>query len=286
MGTLGINIKKLRVSKGDTQEQLAKSLQISFQSVSKWENGIASPDIAFLPLIAEYFGVTIDELFNYKLNALSYKERFIKFMLTSGVLRFGEYKLKSGRVSPYFINTGNYKTGSQISKLGEFYAESIKENEIKANTLYGSAYKGISLAISTGIVLFTRYGYDWNYCFDRKEIKDHGEGGMIVGYQPKNGDKVVIVEDAITSGKALREAMNKLKQVADVKVTDMVISVDRMEVGNASKSAVMEVEEEYGIRVHSIVTIHDIISAIENGIIPGIEHLEKMKRYREEYGVK
>lgn len=286
MRTVGSNIRKLRINKGDTQEQLAKSLQISFQSVSKWENGIASPDIAFLPIIAEYFGITIDELFNYKLNSLSYKERFIKFMLNSGVLKFGEYQLKSGRVSPYFINTGNYKTGSQISKLGDFYAECIKENEIKADTLYGPAYKGISLAIATGIVLFNRYGHDWNYCFDRKEVKDHGEGGMIVGYQLKNGDKVVIVEDAITSGKAVREAMIKIKQVAEVKVTDMIISVDRMEVGNSNLSAVMEVEEEYGIKIHSIVTIHDIISAIEYGVVPGIEHLEKLKRYREQYGVK
>lgn len=286
MGTIGSKIKNLRLAKGDTQEQLAKSLQITFQSISKWENGIASPDISFLPFIAEYFGVTIDELFNYKLNSLSYKERFIKFMLNSGVLKFGEYKLKSGRISPYFINTGNYRTGSQISKLGDFYAECIRENEIKADTLYGPAYKGISLAISTSITLFNRYGQDWNYCFDRKEIKDHGEGGMIVGYQLKDGDNVVIVEDAITSGKALRESMNKIKQVAEVKVSDMIISVDRMEIGNSKLSAVMEVEEEYGIKVHSIVTIHDIISAIENGIVPGIEHLDKLKTYREEYGVK
>ena len=285
MGTVGSNIKKLRISKGDTQEQLARELQISFQSVSKWENGAASPDIAFLPLIAEYFGVTIDELFSYKLNALSYKERFIKFMVNSGVLKFGEFKLKSGRISPYFINTGNYKTGSQISKLGDFYAECIKENEIKADALYGPAYKGISLAISTGIVLFNRYGLDWNYCFDRKEIKDHGEGGMIVGYQFKTGDKLVIVEDAITSGKALRESITKIKQLADVKVTDMIISVDRMEVGTSNMSAVMEVEAEYGIKVHSIVTINDIITAIDNGVVPGVEHLERMKKYREQYGV-
>jgi len=286
MGTIGSNIKKLRTSKGDTQEQLAKVLQISFQSVSKWENGAASPDTAFLPLIAEYFGVTIDELFSYKLNALSYKERFIKFMVNSGVLKFGEFKLKSGRISPYFINTGNYKTGSQISKLGDFYAQCIKENEIKADALYGPAYKGISLAISTSIVLFNRYGLDWNYCFDRKEIKDHGEGGLIVGYQFKNGDKLVIVEDAITSGKALRESMTKIKQIADAKVLDMVISVDRMEVGNSNISAVMEAEAEYGISVHSIVTINDIITAIANGVVPGMEHLENMKRYREKYGVK
>lgn len=286
MENIGSKIKQLRTSKGDTQEQLATALQISFQSVSKWETGAASPDITFLPLIAEYFSVTIDELFSYKLNALSYKERFIKFMVNSGVLKFGEFKLKSGRISPYFINTGNYKTGSQISKLGDFYAECIKENGIKADALYGPAYKGISLAVATGIVLFNRYGMDWNYCFDRKEIKDHGEGGMIVGYQFKNGDKLVIVEDAITSGKALRESMTKIKSMADTKITDMVISVDRMEVGNSNMSAVMEVEAEYGINVHSIVTINDIITAIENGVVPGMEHLEKMQKYKEEFGVK
>lgn len=142
------------------------------------------------------------------------------------------------------------------------------------------------MAISTGIVLFNRYGLDWNYCFDRKEIKDHGEGGMIVGHQFKDGDKLVIVEDAITSGKALSETMTKIKQIANVKVNDMVISVDRMEVGKTNKSAVMEAEAEFGIRVHSIVTINDIITAIENGVVPGNEHLEKMKQYREVYGVK
>lgn len=286
MGNLGVKIKQLRTSKGDTQEQLATALQISFQSISKWETGAASPDIAFLPLIAEYFSVTIDELFSYKLNALSYKERFIRFMVNSGVLKFGEFRLKSGRISPYFINTGNYKTGSQISKLGDFYAECIKENGIKADALYGPAYKGISLAVSTGIILFNRYGMDWNYCFDRKEVKDHGEGGMIVGYQFKNGDKLVIVEDAITSGKALRESMIKINKMADAKVTDMIISVDRMEVGHTNMTAVMEAESEYGIKVHSIVTIKDIITAITNGIVPGAEHLERMKQYMEEYGVK
>jgi orotate phosphoribosyltransferase len=160
-----------------------------------------------------------------------------------------------------------------------------QRNEIKADALYGPAYKGISLATATCIVLFNRYGLDWNYCFDRKEYKDHGEGGMIVGYQFKNGDRLVIVEDAITSGEALRQTLSKIKQIADVKVTDMIISVDRLEIGNTNQSAVMEVEAEFGIRVHSIVTVNDIIAAIENGIIPGSEHLDKMKKYREQYGV-
>lgn len=285
MVNIGKKIKQLRSDKGDTQERLAQILQISFQSVSKWETGAASPDIALLPVIAEYFGITIDELFGYRINSLSYKERFIKFMVISGVLKFGEFTLKSGRISPYFINTGNYKTGAQISKLGEFYAECIKENGIKADAIYGPAYKGIPLAIATGITLYNKYGIDWNYCFDRKEIKDHGEGGMIVGYQFKASDKIVVVEDAITSGKALRESMEKMKQLADVQVTDMIISVDRMEVGNTQLSAVMEVEQEYGIKVHSIVNDNDIIEAIENGVVPGMEHLEAIKEYRDTYGV-
>lgn len=285
MENIGKKIKQLRGEKGDTQEQVAHSLQISFQSVSKWETGAASPDIALIPMIAEYFGVTIDELFGYKINSLSYKERFIRFMVNSGVLKFEEFRLKSGRISPYFINTGNYQTGAQIAKLGEFYAECIKENGIRADAIYGPAYKGIPLAISTGITLFNRYGMDWNYSFDRKEIKDHGEGGMIVGYQFKPSDKIVIVEDAITSGKALRESMSKIMQLAKVSVTDMIISVDRLEIGTTNLSAVVEVEQEFGLKVHSIVNINDIIAALENGVVPGLEHLEALRVYLNKYGV-
>jgi orotate phosphoribosyltransferase len=137
--------------------------------------------------------------------ALTYKQQFIKFMVENGVLKFGEFTLKSGRKAPYFINTGNYKTGAQLSKLGEYYAACIKENGIEADTLVGPAYKGIPLAVTCAVSLYSKYGVDMNYCFDRKEVKDHGEGGLFVGKQLVDGERVILVEDVMTSVKALRE---------------------------------------------------------------------------------
>ena len=216
---------------------------------------------------------------------MSYKNDFIKFMTECGVLTFGDFTLKSGRKAPYFVNTGNYKTGKQLAKLGEFYAECIKENGISADTLIGPAYKGIPLAVSCSVALFNKYGMDVNYCFDRKEAKDHGEGGVIVGKQLTDGEKVVIIEDVITAGTAIRQVIPVLKSNADVNITGMVISVDRMEKGKGELSAVQEVKEEFGINVYSIVTINDIIQAIKDGVIEGKEYLDKMIEYRETYGV-
>lgn len=216
----------------------------------------------------------------------NYKRQFIKFMVDNGVLKFGEFTLKSGRKAPYFINTGNYKKGSQLKKLGDYYAACIKENNVFADTLVGPAYKGIPLAVATAISLSSNYGADVNYCFDRKEAKDHGEGGLFVGQQLKDGDKVIIIEDVMTSGKALREMLPKLKAQANVEISGMIISVDRMERGlDSSLSAVQEVYKEFGVKVYSIVTMADIIEAIETGVIEGREYLEAMKNYRKEYGV-
>ena len=206
-------------------------------------------------------------------------------MTECGVLTFGDFTLKSGRKAPYFVNTGNYKTGKQLAKLGEFYAECIKENGIEADTLFGPAYKGIPLAVSCSVALFNKYGLDVNYCFDRKEAKDHGEGGVIVGKQLADGEKVVIIEDVITAGTAIRQVIPVLKNAAEVDITAMVISVDRMEKGKGELSAVQEVKEEFGIDVYSIVTINDIIQAIKDGVIEGKEYLDKMIAYRETYGV-
>ena len=217
---------------------------------------------------------------------MTYKQQFIKFMVENGVLKFGEFTLKSGRKAPYFINTGNYKSGSQLLKLGEYYAACIAENGIKADALVGPAYKGIPLAVAAATALYANHGVDLDYCFDRKEVKDHGEGGLFVGKQLSDGERVIIVEDVMTSGKALREILPKLKASANVEIAGMVISVDRMERGlESSLSAVQEVYKEFGVKVYSIVTIADIIEAIEQGVIEGKEYLGKMKEYRKTYGV-
>ena len=217
---------------------------------------------------------------------MTYKQQFIKFMVENGVLKFGEFTLKSGRKAPYFINTGNYKSGAQLSKLGTYYAQCLEDNAIEADTLVGPAYKGIPLAVTTAVSLFDKFGKDLNYCFDRKEVKDHGEGGLFVGKQLEDGERVILIEDVMTSGKALREMLPKLKQTANVEIAGMVISVDRMERGlESSLSAVQEVYKEFGVKVYSIVTMADIISAIEDGVIEGKEYLEKMKEYRKTYGV-
>ncbi|MDE5946276.1 MAG: orotate phosphoribosyltransferase [Oscillospiraceae bacterium] len=217
---------------------------------------------------------------------MTYKEKFIKFMVECGVLTFGEFTLKSGRKAPYFINCGNYKTGSQLEKLGEFYADCIVDNKIDFETLFGPAYKGIPLAVSTVVALSKKYGIDCSYCFDRKEAKDHGEGGMFVGKTLKDGEKVIIIDDVMTSGKALRESMPKLKSEADVNVTGMVITVDRMEKGQGELSAVQEVKRDFGIDVYSIVNMNDIIEAIKNDVVSGKEYIDKMLEYRNIYGIK
>ena len=218
---------------------------------------------------------------------LTYKQQFIQFMVKSGVLKFGEFTLKSGRIAPYFINTGNYKTGKQLAKLGEYYAACIRENNLQADTLVGPAYKGIPLSVATAIALYNDYETEVNYCFDRKEAKDHGEGGLFVGKQLTDGEKVIVIEDVMTSGKALREILPKLQAAANVEVVGMVISVDRKEKAlNSDLSAVSEAKKEFGIDVYSVVPIAAIIAAIEAGVIDGKEHLSEMYKYRNVYGAK
>lgn len=191
---------------------------------------------------------------------MTYKEEFITFMVRSGVLTFGDFTTKSGRKTPYFVNTGNYKTGAQAAKLGDYYAACIQEHMPEGITcLFGPAYKGIPLAVSAAASLYRNYDRDLPYCFNRKEVKDHGEGGSLVGYKPQDGDRVIIIEDVITAGTAVRETVPVLQAAAKVSIPDMFISVNRCEVGqHAGKTAVMEVKEEFGINVHAIITVADI----------------------------
>ena len=216
-----------------------------------------------------------------------YKQEFIEFMVDSEVLKFGEFTLKSGRKSPFFMNAGGYVTGSQLKKLGEYYAHAIHDKYgDDFDVLFGPAYKGIPLAVSAVIALATKYGIDVSYCFDRKEAKDHGEGGMFVGKKLADGEKVIIIDDVMTSGKALRESMPKLKSAADVNVTGMVITVDRMEKAlDTDLSAVEQAYKDFGVKVYSIVNINDIIKAIQDGVVEGKEYLDKMLEYRATYGV-
>lgn len=217
---------------------------------------------------------------------MTYKEEFIRFMVDCGVLTFGSFTLKSGRQAPYFINTGNYKTGKQLAQLGKYYAACIQEHNLKVDTLFGPAYKGIPLATSAAIALATEHNVEVSYCFDRKEIKDHGEGGMFVGKQLQEHENVVIIEDVMTSGKAMAEVYPKLTAAANINITGMIITVDRMEKAlDSEKSAVQSVYETYGVPVYAIVNMEDIIAAIQNDIIPGKEYLDAMLAYREQYGV-
>lgn len=188
------------------------------------------------------------------------KKSFIEFMMSADVLRFGDFTTKSGRKTPYFINTGNYKTGGQSSKLGKFYAACIYETlKDEFDAMFGPAYKGIPLATSAAGALARDFGIDKPFFFNRKEAKDHGEGGSLVGYQPKDNDRIIIIEDVITAGTAIRETVPVLLSAAKVSVPHMFISVNRCEVGQTpGKTAVDEVYDEFGIQVHALVTVSDI----------------------------
>jgi orotate phosphoribosyltransferase len=218
-----------------------------------------------------------------------YKQKLIELMATSGVLMFGEFTTKSGRQTPYFVNSGNYNMGAEAEMLSEYYAALIAEKlNGKFDALFGPAYKGIPLCTLAASALYRNHGINVGYCFNRKEAKTHGEGGMFVGWQPKNGDRFVITEDVISAGTAVREILPLIKSVADVSITDMVISVDRMERGQNNLTAVEEMKKEFGITVHPIVTIVDIIAHLHNREVQGKIYIddamrEKMEAYRTKY---
>ena len=212
-----------------------------------------------------------------------YKSEFIDFMVESGVLTFGDFTLKSGRKSPYFVNTGNYKTGAQTAKLGHYYGEAIMKmiGGDKFDIMFGPAYKGITLAATTACALYNEHGIDKRYCFNRKEAKDHGEGGGFVGAKFADGDRVLIIEDVITAGTSIRETLPAIKAAANVTVPYEIISVNRMEKGVNGKTAVKEVHEEFGITVHSIVTVVEIAEHMRNKLSADI--ISRIEAYLAQY---
>lgn len=212
-----------------------------------------------------------------------YKREFIKFLESAGVLRFGDFMAKSGRKIPYFINAGDIKTGAQMKKLGEFYAKAYTERlGNRKNVLFGPAYKGIPIAVSVAVAL-EEHGIDVPYFFNRKEAKDHGEGGVFVGYTPKDGENIVITEDVITAGTAIRESMDILSPLKGSKVVAAFVMVDRKEKGRGELSAIDEVEKQYGFPVYSIVDVYDIIEYLE--LEGGNEqNVRRIRDYLEVYG--
>ena len=222
----------------------------------------------------------------------SYKREFIEFMVDSQVLKFGEFTLKSGRKSPFFMNAGGYVTGTQLKKLGEYYAKAIHGNYgLDFDVLFGPAYKGIPLSVATAMAISELYGKDVRYCSNRKEAKDHGETGILLGSQLKDGDRVVMIEDVTTSGKSIEETYPILKAQADVKIKGLIVSLNRMEKGKGDKSALEEVKEQYGFPTAAIVSMADVVEHLYNHeykgkVIINDELKAAIDAYYEQYGAK
>lgn len=223
----------------------------------------------------------------------SYKQEFIEFMVESDVLKFGDFTLKSGRKSPFFMNAGAYVTGTQLMRLGEYYAKAIHDNYgTDFDVLFGPAYKGIPLSVATSIVFSKLYGKEIRYCSNRKEIKDHGDTGILLGSSIKDGDRVVIIEDVTTSGKSIEETFPIIMAQGKVEIIGLMVSLNRMEVGlGGEKSALDEIREKYGFPANAIVTMEDVVEHLYNRPCAGkvvIDDTIKaaIDKYYEQYGIK
>lgn len=220
----------------------------------------------------------------------AYKQSFIDFMVDSGVLTFGDFTAKSGRKTPYFVNAGRYRTGQQMRLLAGYYADAIIKERVQFDFLFGPAYKGIPLVVSIAMMLAER-GLDVPFCFDRKEAKDHGEGGRLIGHTPKDGEKVLIVEDVTTAGTSIRETVPLLQSAAKIELSGLVVSVDRMEKGTGELNALDELAQSYAMRTFSIVNIEEVMSSLHNRqvgerVLIDDAMLAKMQDYRKQYGGK
>lgn len=221
-----------------------------------------------------------------------YKEEFIGFMVDSGVLRFGDFTLKSGRKSPFFMNAGGYVTGTQLMKLGEYYAKAIHDNYgTDFDVLFGPAYKGIPLSVATTIAFAKLYGKDIRYCSNRKEIKDHGDTGILLGSPIKDGDKVVIIEDVTTSGKSIEETFPIIMEQGKVEILGLMVSLNRMEKGKGDKSALVEIKEKYVFNANAIVSMAEVVEYLYNRpykgkVVIDDEIKSRIDAYYETYGVK
>ena len=211
-----------------------------------------------------------------------YQKEFLDFAIDVGVLRFGEFTLKSGRISPYFFNSGLFNTGESLARLGRYYAQAILNSGIQFDVIYGPAYKGIPLASSLAIALADHHNIDVPYCFNRKEAKDHGEGGIIVGAELRG--RVLIIDDVISAGTSIRESVDIINS-AGAKPVGVVIALDRQERGKGATSAIQEVERDFGLKVANIVCLENLIEYLQTNT-DQTTHLDAIQQYRDSYGVK
>ena len=261
--SIGANIKRLRRNKGVTQEQLGKELGISSQAVSKWENESALPDILILPKLADYFGISIDELMEYKLNALTYKEQFVKFMLGNGILQPGEFVLKHGQKKSYYLDTEKFTTNAQIAKIGEYFADCIRENGLEFDVIMGLAYHGIAFSTATACALFNKYGVTVDYCYDRK-LPDN-RGRLLCGHTVKAGERVVIIDDLMSTGQTIGKRIERLKETADIDVVAVVVIADLTnDEAKAQGLGAQILEEKYGAKVYAIITEREVMKVLQN----------------------
>ena len=222
----------------------------------------------------------------------AYKKEFIEFMVDCNVLKFGDFVTKSGRKTPFFVNTGFYRTGAQLRRLGAYYAEAIRDKfGLDFDVQFGPAYKGIPLSVAATIAISEKYGADIRYCSNRKEVKDHGDKGILLGSPINDGDKVVIIEDVTTAGTSIEETLPIIKAQGDVTPVGLVVSVDRMERGKGEKSALAEIEEKYGLQTTAIVTMAEVVEHLYNREYKGRVIIDDTLKaaidaYYEQYGVK
>ena len=222
----------------------------------------------------------------------SYKKEFIEFMIDSQVLKFGEFTLKSGRKSPFFMNAGGYVTGAQLERLGEYYARAIHDNYgLDFDVLFGPAYKGIPLSVATTMAISRLYGKEIRYCSNRKEVKDHGDTGILLGSRLKDGDRIVIIEDVTTSGKSIEETCPIIRAQAKVEIKGLMVSLNRMEKGQSDKSALMEIKDKYGFDANAIVNMQEVIEYLYNKPLKGQIYIddrikEEIDAYYKQYGAR
>lgn len=231
-------------------------------------------------------------MYDRRNNMEQYKKEFIEFMVDCDVLKFGDFTLKSGRKSPFFMNAGAYVTGSQLMKLGEYYAKAIHDNYgDDFDVLFGPAYKGIPLSVATVMAFSKLYGKEIRYCSNRKEVKDHGDTGILLGSKIKDGDKVVIIEDVTTSGKSIEETFPIIRAQGDVEILGLMVSLNRMERGKGDKGALDEIKEKYGFDANAIVNMEEVVEHLYNKEVNGKvcindEIKSRIDEYYKEYGVK